>query len=61
VDRPDGTSSDMGHVESCIGPFGDGVSVDARCTVSPNLPPAQKSFNGSSVRLFGDSANMETR
>jgi hypothetical protein len=24
---------DMGHVESCISPFGDGVSVGVRCTI----------------------------
>ena len=26
----DGTPGDMGHVESCFGPFGDSVSVSAR-------------------------------
>jgi hypothetical protein len=33
---------DMGHVESHIGPFGDGVSVGVSCTVCANLPLAQK-------------------
>ena len=27
---------DVGHVESCFGPFGDGVSVGAR--FEPNVP-----------------------
>ena len=27
---PDGTLGDMGHVESCFGPFGESVSVRAR-------------------------------
>jgi hypothetical protein len=28
---------DMGHVESRVGPFGDGVSVVVRCTVCTKL------------------------
>ena len=30
LDAPDGTPRCVGHVESCFGPFGDGVSVGAR-------------------------------
>ena len=30
LDAPDGTCSDVGHVESHFDLFGDGVSVDAR-------------------------------
>ena len=30
LDTPDGLLGDMGHVESCFGSFGDGVSVGAR-------------------------------
>ena len=30
LDAPDGTPRRRGHVESCFGPFGDGVSVGAR-------------------------------
>jgi hypothetical protein len=30
LDGPDGTLYDMGHVESCFGPFGDTVCVGAR-------------------------------
>jgi hypothetical protein len=33
---------DMGLVEPRIGPFGDGVSVDARCTVCANLTTGSK-------------------
>jgi hypothetical protein len=29
-DAPDGILGDVGHVESCFGPFRDSVSVDAR-------------------------------
>ena len=30
LDAPDGTPRCVGHVESCFGLFGDGVSVGAR-------------------------------
>jgi hypothetical protein len=30
LDASDGTPRDVGHVESCFGPFGDSVSVSAR-------------------------------
>ena len=30
LDAPDGILGYVGHVESCFGPFGDGVSVGAR-------------------------------
>ena len=30
LDALDGTPRHVGHVESCFGPFGDGVSVGAR-------------------------------
>jgi hypothetical protein len=30
MDAPDGTPRDLGHVESCFGPFRDSVSVSAR-------------------------------
>jgi hypothetical protein len=30
LDVPDGTPRNVGHVKSCFGPFGDGVSVSAR-------------------------------
>ena len=30
LDAPMELLSDVGHVESCFGPFGDSVSVDAR-------------------------------
>ena len=30
LDAPDGTPSDVGHVEPCFDPFGDSVSVGAR-------------------------------
>ena len=30
LDTSDGTPRDVGHVESCFGPFGDRVSVGAR-------------------------------
>jgi hypothetical protein len=33
---------DMGHVESHIGPFRDGVSVDIRCTVCAQLTIGSK-------------------
>jgi hypothetical protein len=33
---------DMGHVESRIGPFKGGVSVDVRCTVCAKLTIATK-------------------
>jgi hypothetical protein len=33
---------DMGHVESHIGLFGDGVSVSVRCTVCTKLTIASK-------------------
>jgi hypothetical protein len=33
---------DMGHVESHIGPLGDGVSVGVRCTVCAKLSIGSK-------------------
>jgi hypothetical protein len=33
---------DMGHVESRIGPFGDGVSAGVRCTVCTKLTIGSK-------------------
>jgi hypothetical protein len=30
LDTPDGLLGDVGHVESCCGPFGDSVSLCAR-------------------------------
>jgi hypothetical protein len=33
---------DMGHLESCIGPLGDGVSVGVRCTVCAKLSIGSK-------------------
>jgi hypothetical protein len=30
LDSPEGTPGDVGHVQYCFGPFGDGVSVSAR-------------------------------
>jgi hypothetical protein len=30
LDGPNGTPGGMAHVESCFGPFRDGVSVEAR-------------------------------
>jgi hypothetical protein len=50
---------DMGHVESCIGPLGDGVSVDVSRTVCAKLTMAQKSFCIHPMVLLGDEAQME--
>jgi hypothetical protein len=65
---------DVGHGESRIGPFGDGVSVGVRCTVCAKLSIATKFIldtpNGilgdeapmeAHFGLFGHSANLETR
>jgi hypothetical protein len=37
---------DMGHVESRVGPFGDGVSVVVRCTVCTKLTNWHKNHFG---------------
>jgi hypothetical protein len=45
---------DVTHVESCFGPFGDGVSV------VPNIPQAQKLFWTHPMVLLGYEAQVET-
>jgi hypothetical protein len=46
---------DVGHVESCFGPFEDGVSVGARwCLVCANVPYGRKSFWMLPMVLLGD-------
>jgi hypothetical protein len=52
---------DMGHVESRIGPFGDGVSVGVRCMFVPNISLAQKSFCRHPMVLLGDEAQLEAQ
>jgi hypothetical protein len=67
---------DVRPMESCFGPFGDGVNV--RCKMvsryAPNVPSTQKSFwthpmvlvgyeaqLEAHFALFGDSANLDAR
>jgi hypothetical protein len=51
---------DMGHVESRVGPFGDGVSVIVRCTVCTKLTNwLKKSFWRHLMVLLGDETQME--
>jgi hypothetical protein len=63
---------DMGQVESCFGPFGDGVCAGAR--FAPNVLLAQESFWTHPMVLlddeaqgeacfcpFGDSINLDAR
>ena len=52
---------DVGHVESRFDPFGDGVSVDARCMVCAKNTMAQKSFWTHLMVLRGDEAQVEAR
>jgi hypothetical protein len=50
----------VGHVESCFGLFGDGVS---RCKIgaqfTPNVPQAQKSFWTHLMIRLGDETQVE--
>jgi hypothetical protein len=49
-------------VESRFGPFGDSVSVGARCAqFARNVPWAQKSFWTHPMILHGDEAQVEAR
>jgi hypothetical protein len=43
---------DMGHVESCIDPLGDGVSVVVRCTVCMKLTNWLKNHFGGTRWYF---------
>ena len=51
---------DVGHVESCFGLFGDGVSVSAR-QVHGLHQTAQKPFWTHPMILLGDEAQVEAR
>jgi hypothetical protein len=50
---------DMGHVESRIGPLGDGFCVDVSRTVCAKHTMAQKSFWIHPMVLLGDEAQMD--
>jgi hypothetical protein len=51
---------DMGHVESRVGPFVDGVSVIVRCTVCTKLTNSLKNhFLRHPMVLLGDETQME--
>jgi hypothetical protein len=62
---------DVGHVEYCYGPIGDGVSIGGREVhgFAQNVPLAQKLFwmhpivhlVEANFGLFGDSANLDAR
>jgi hypothetical protein len=66
---------DVGPMESCFGPFGDGVSFGARyarglcqCTIgskiildTPDGTPRFEAQLEAFFGLFGDSANLDTR
>jgi class 3 adenylate cyclase len=74
LDAPDGTPSDVGHVESHFVPFGDGVSVSARLVVcakrtlgseivldNPVVLLVDETQVEARFGLFGDSAHLDTR
>jgi hypothetical protein len=52
---------DMGHVESRMGPFGDGVSVGVRYIVCSKHTVGSKIILEAHFGPFGDSANIEIR
>jgi hypothetical protein len=51
---------DVGHVESCFGPYGDSVGT---CKIGaqfvPNIPQSQKSFWTHSMALLGCETQVE--
>jgi hypothetical protein len=53
----------MGHVESCFGPFGDSVGVVCKrgAWFAPNVAQAQKSFWTHPMVLLGDKAQVEAQ
>ena len=53
---------DTGHVESCFGPFGDGVSVGARqVTVCAKRTIGSETVLDAPMVLLGDEAQVQAR
>jgi hypothetical protein len=50
---------DVGHVESYFGPFGDSISVGARCTVCAKHTVGSKLVWTHLMLLLGDEAQVE--
>ena len=51
---------DTGHVESCFGPFGDGVSaVQDRCTICAKRTIDFKTILDALMVLLGDEAQVQ--